>query len=298
MLPRAKITLEAQAAKKELKTIVRGEETMRVGVITVPSFYQDYNARAAGDENYRSTTRDVRKLIEEFKAGGGVDSLVLDLRENGGGHLSEAIGLVNLFVAQGPVVQLRETGGRVEVLESEGQGVVYDGPLTILVDRFSASASEIFAAAMQDYGRGLVLGQETYGKGSVQNLYPLDRYALGQDPGFGQLTVTIGMYYRVTGDSTQNRGVQPDIRLPSAISIEDVGESSRDGALPWNRIRSAEFRTQGNFTPLLGELQRTHDQRVVDNADFRYTMAEYAAIDEHAPGEGRFAQPQGPAGRA
>jgi len=280
MLPRAKITLEAQAAKKELKTIVRGEETMRVGVITVPSFYQDYNARAAGDENYRSTTRDVRKLIEEFKAGGGVDSLVLDLRENGGGHLSEAIGLVNLFVAQGPVVQLRETGGRVEVLESEGQGVVYDGPLTILVDRFSASASEIFAAAMQDYGRGLVLGQETYGKGSVQNLYPLDRYALGQDPGFGQLTVTIGMYYRVTGDSTQNRGVQPDIRLPSAISIEDVGESSREGALPWNRIRSAEFRTQGNFTPLLGELQRTHDQRVVDNADFRYTMAEYAAIDE------------------
>jgi len=280
MLPRAKITLEAQAAKKELKTIVRGEETMRVGVITVPSFYQDYNARAAGDENYRSTTRDVRKLIEEFKAGGGVDSLVLDLRENGGGHLSEAIGLVNLFVAQGPVVQLRETGGRVEVLESEGQGVVYDGPLTILVDRFSASASEIFAAAMQDYGRGVVLGQETYGKGSVQNLYPLDRYALGQDPGFGQLTVTIGMYYRVTGDSTQNRGVQPDIRLPSAISIEDVGESSRDGALPWNRIRSAEFRTQGNFTPLLGELQRTHDQRVVDDADFRYTMAEYAAIEE------------------
>jgi carboxyl-terminal processing protease len=280
MLPRAKITLEAQAAKKELKTIVRGDETMRVGVITVPSFYQDYNARAAGDENYRSTTRDVRKLIEEFKAGGGVDSLVLDLRENGGGHLSEAIGLVNLFVAQGPVVQLRETGGRVEVLESEGQGVVYDGPLTILVDRFSASASEIFAAAMQDYGRGVVLGQETYGKGSVQNLYPLDRYALGQDPGFGQLTVTIGMYYRVTGDSTQNRGVQPDIRLPSAISIEDVGESSRDGALPWNRIRSAEFRTQGNFTPLLGELQRTHDQRVVDDADFRYTMAEYAAIEE------------------
>ena len=178
------------------------------------------------------------------------------------------------------MVQLRETGGRVEVLESEGQGVVYDGPLTILVDRFSASASEIFAAAMQDYGRGVVLGQETYGKGSVQNLYPLDRYALGQDPGFGQLTVTIGMYYRVTGDSTQNRGVQPDIRLPSAISIEDVGESSREGALPWNRIRSAEFRTQGSFTPLLGELQRTHDQRVVDNADFRYTMAEYAAIDE------------------
>ena len=136
---------------------------------------------------------------------------MLDLRENGGGHLTEAIGLVNLFVPKGPVVQLRETGGRVEVLESEDKGVAYSGPLTILVDRFSASASEIFAAAMQDYGRGVVIGQETYGKGSVQNLYPLDRYALGQDPGYGQLTVTIGMYYRVTGDSTQNRGVQPDI---------------------------------------------------------------------------------------
>ncbi len=167
---------------------------------------------------------------------------MLDLRENGGGHLSEAIGLVNLFVPKGPVVQLRETGGRVEVLESEDQGAAYDGPLTILVDRFSASASEIFAAAMQDYGRGLVIGQQTYGKGSVQNLYPLDRYALGQDPGYGQLTVTIGMYYRVTGDSTQNRGVAPDLRLPSAISPDEVGESSRDGSLPWNRIRGAEFK--------------------------------------------------------
>ncbi len=241
ILPRSKITLEAQAAKKELRTIKRGDKDLRIGVITVPSFYQDYNARAAGDDDYRSTTRDVRRLIDELKAEGGVDGLVLDLRENGGGHLSEAIGLVNLFVSKGPVVQLRETGGRVEVLESEETGVAYDGPLTILVDRFSASASEIFAAAMQDYGRGLVIGQETYGKGSVQNLYPLDRYALGQDPGFGQLTVTIGMYYRVTGDSTQNRGVQPDLSLPSAISAEEVGESSRDGSLPWNRIRAADF---------------------------------------------------------
>jgi carboxyl-terminal processing protease len=178
-LPRSKITLEAQAAKKEIRKVTRGDQELKVGVITVPSFYQDYNARAAGDEDYRSTTRDVHKLLDEIKAEGGVDGLVLDLRENGGGHLSEAIGLVNLFVPKGPVVQLRETGGRVEVLESDTKEVAYDGPLTILVDRFSASASEIFAAAMQDYGRGLVIGQETYGKGSVQNLYPLDRYALG-----------------------------------------------------------------------------------------------------------------------
>jgi carboxyl-terminal processing protease len=279
MLPRAKITLEAQAAKKELRKVKRGDRELRIGVITVPSFYQDFNARTAGDEDYRSTTRDVRRLIEEFNKDGGVDGLVLDLRENGGGHLSEAIGLVNLFVPKGPVVQLRETGGRVEVLESEDQGVAYSGPLTILVDRFSASASEIFAAAMQDYGRGVVIGQETYGKGSVQNLYPLDRYALGQDPGYGQLTVTIGMYYRVTGDSTQNRGVQPDLRLPSAISPEEVGESSRDGALPWNRIRSSNFKADGALTPMLAELQRDHDARVATDPDFRYTEAEIAAVE-------------------
>lgn len=279
-LPRTRITLEAQAAKKELRTIERGDRKLRVGVITVPSFYQDYNARAAGDDDYRSTTRDVQKLLEQFKAEGGIDGLVLDLRENGGGHLSEAISLVNLFVNRGPVVQLRETGGRVEVLESETAAAVYDGPLTILVDRFSASASEIFAAAMQDYGRGVIIGQETYGKGSVQNLYPLDRYAIGQDPGYGQLTVTIGMYYRVTGDSTQNRGVQPDVRLPSAIDTEEVGESSRDAALPWNRIRPAQFRREGTMGPVIADLQRLHDQRVAGDADYTHLLSEIATLED------------------
>lgn len=279
-LPRTKITLEAQAAKKELRTIERGDRKLRIGVITVPSFYQDYNARAAGEEEFRSTTRDVRKLLDQFKAEGGIDGLVLDLRENGGGHLSEAIGLVNLFVKRGPVVQLRETGGRVEVLESEADAPVYDGPLTILVDRFSASASEIFAAAMQDYGRGVVIGQETYGKGSVQNLYPLDRYAIGQDPGYGQLTVTIGMYYRVTGDSTQNRGVQPDVRLPSAIDTEEVGESSREAALPWNRIRPAQFRREGTLGPVIAELQGLHDQRVGANPDYQHMLSEIATLED------------------
>lgn len=279
-LPRTKITLEAQAAKKELRTIERGDRKLRVGVITVPSFYQDYNARAAGDEEFRSTTRDVRRLLDEFEAEGGIDGLVLDLRENGGGHLSEAIGLVNLFVQRGPVVQLRETGGRVEVLESEADAPAYDGPLTILVDRFSASASEIFAAAMQDYGRGVVIGQETYGKGSVQNLYPLDRYAIGQDPGYGQLTVTIGMYYRVTGDSTQNRGVQPDVRLPSAIDTAEVGESSRDAALPWNRIRPAQFRRDGSLAPVIAELQELHSQRVEADPDYQHMLSEIATLED------------------
>ena len=279
-LPRTKITLEAQAAKKEIRKVKRGDKELKVGVITVPSFYQDYNARAAGDEDYRSTTRDVRKLLDEIKAEGGVDGLVLDLRENGGGHLSEAIGLVNLFVPKGPVVQLRETGGRVEVLESDDKEAAYTGPLTILVDRFSASASEIFAAAMQDYGRGLVIGQQTYGKGSVQNLYPLDRYALGQDPGYGQLTVTIGMYYRVTGDSTQNRGVMPDLALPSAISTDEVGESSRDGSLPWNRIRSSNFSREGAFTPLLPELQQEHNSRIAGDPNFQFAVNEISALEK------------------
>jgi carboxyl-terminal processing protease len=194
--------------------------------------------------------------------------------------LSEAIGLVNLFVERGPVVQLRETGGRVEVLESEAAAPAYDGPLTILVDRFSASASEIFAAAMQDYGRGVVIGQETYGKGSVQNLYPLDRYAIGQDPGYGQLTVTIGMYYRVTGDSTQNRGVQPDVRLPSAIDTAEVGESSRDAALPWNRIRPAQFRREGTLAPVIAELQGLHEQRVGADADYQHMLSEIATLED------------------
>jgi len=280
VLPRAKITLESQAAKKELRSIDRDGRKLRVGVITVPSFYQDFDARTAGNDDYRSTTRDVQKLLQEFEAEGGIDGLVLDLRENGGGHLNEAISLVNLFVDRGAVVQVRETGGRVEVLQSDADDAVYRGPLTILVDRFSASASEIFAAAMQDYGRGIVIGQETYGKGTVQNLYPLDRYALGQDPGYGQLTVTIGMYYRVTGDTTQNRGVEPDVRLPSAIDTEEVGESSRDAALPWNRIRPAQYRPEGTQGQVIVDLQRLHEQRIAGDPDFQHLVAEVATIEK------------------
>ena len=280
VLPRAKITLESQAAKKELRTIERDGRKLRVGVITVPSFYQDFDARTAGNDDYRSTTRDVQKLLQEVEAEGGIDGLVLDLRQNGGGHLNEAISLVNLFVDRGAVVQVRETGGRVEVLQSDADAAVYRGPLTILVDRFSASASEIFAAAMQDYGRGIVIGQETYGKGTVQNLYPLDRYALGQDPGYGQLTVTIGMYYRVTGDTTQNRGVEPDVRLPSAIDAEEVGESSRDAALPWNRIRPAQYRPEGTQGQVIVDLQRLHEQRIAGDPDFQHLVAEVATIEK------------------
>jgi carboxyl-terminal processing protease len=277
-LKRSKITLEAQAAQKEMHSLRRGERELKVGVISVPSFYQDFQARVAGEPEYRSTTRDVRRLIEELRTE-GVDALVVDLRDNGGGHLSEATSLVGLFVERGPVVQLRETGGRIEVLDDPEPGVAWNGPLVVLVNRQSASASEIFAGAIQDYQRGLVVGQQTYGKGSVQNLYPLDRYALGPKAGFGQLTVTIGKYYRVTGDSTQHRGVQPDITLPSLVSPEDVGESTRESALPWDRIGAARFTPEASEAPVVSLLSKVHERRVADNPDIAALMADVEAIE-------------------
>ena len=277
-LTRNKVTLEGQAAQKQVHRIQRGDREIKIGVIEVPSFYQDFQARVAGDENYRSTTRDVRRLIEELRKE-NIDSLVLDLRDNGGGHLSEATGLVGLFVERGPVVQLRETNGRIEVLDDPEPGVAWEGPLIVLVNRASASASEIFAGAIQDYHRGLVVGQQTYGKGSVQNLYPLDRYALGPKAGFGQLTVTIGKYYRVTGDSTQHRGVEPDITLPSLLSTADVGESTRESALPWDRINAAKFTPEDKALPVLPLLSHEHEVRIAHNPDFVALQGDVDAME-------------------
>jgi carboxyl-terminal processing protease len=274
---RSKITLESQAARKEIRKTRRDDREVTIGVIDVPSFYQDYQARVAGDAEYRSTTRDVRRLIEEARKE-GADALVLDLRNNGGGHLSEATSLTGLFIPQGPVVQLRETGGRIEVLDDPEPGVAWDGPLVVLVNRASASASEILAGAIQDYGRGLVVGQQTYGKGSVQSLYPLDRYSLGPRSGFGQLTVTIGKYYRVTGDSTQHRGVTPDIELPSPIDAKDVGESTRPSALPWDRIRPADFSPTAPAPGDLSLLNKIHEIRVRQDPDFNALLSDIDAV--------------------
>jgi carboxyl-terminal processing protease len=278
VLTRNKVTLEGQAAKKQVHLIRRGDREFKIGVIEVPSFYQDFQARVAGDEDYRSTTRDVHRLIEELRTE-GIDSLVIDLRDNGGGHLSEATGLVGLFVEDGPIVQLRETSGRIEVLDDPEPGIAWEGPLVVLVNRASASASEIFAGAIQDYHRGLVVGQQTYGKGSVQNLYPLDRYALGPKAGFGQLTVTIGKYYRITGDSTQHRGVEPDITLPSLLSTADVGESTQESALPWDRINAAKFEPEQTTMPVLPLVSRVHDERVAHNPDFVALQGDVDALE-------------------
>ncbi|HEY8266103.1 MAG TPA: carboxy terminal-processing peptidase [Steroidobacteraceae bacterium] len=277
-LKRAKITLESQAAKKEVHTLHRGDKDLKVGVIEVPSFYQDFQARMKGDADYRSTTRDVHRLIDELKAE-KIDSLVIDLRDNGGGHLSEATSLVGLFVERGPVVQLRESNGRIEVLDDPEPGAAWEGPLVVLVNRASASASEIFAGAIQDYQRGLVVGQQTYGKGSVQNLYPLDRYALGPNAGFGQLTVTIGKYYRVTGDSTQHRGVEPDITLPSLLNTDDIGESTRESALPWDRINAAHYTPEPAELPVVSIISREHEERVAHDPDI---LALQGDVDELA----------------
>jgi len=275
-LVRDKVKLEEQAAKSNLIEVPREDRTYRIGVIRVPSFYQDYAARSRGDEDYTSTTRDVARLIEEFEANGGIDGLVMDLRQNGGGHLSEATELSGLFLERGPVVQLRETRGNTQVLDDPSPGAIYTGPLAVLVDRYSASASEIFAAAIQDYKRGVVIGQRTFGKGSVQNLFNLDRFM--RAPGYGQLTLTIGKYYRVTGGSTQHRGVEPDIELPSLVDIDTVGESTRDTALPWDQIEPTGFRAGTTLDAEIPVLETRYQQRAASDPDFNYLVDDIDAI--------------------
>ena len=279
-LVRDKIKLEEQAAKKELLTIQLEDKRYRIGVITVPSFYQDFAARSRGDDDYTSTSRDVARLIEEFRAEGRLDGLVMDLRANGGGHLSEATELSGLFIERGPIVQLRETRGTIQQLDDPSPTAVYSGPLAVLVDRYSASASEIFAAAIQDYDRGVIVGQQTFGKGSVQNLFPLDRLMRGTDN--GQLTLTIGKYYRVTGESTQHRGVIPDIELPSMVDAAEVGESTRETALPWDRIQPTRFRADPALATQLDELRAHQQLRASNDPEFRYLLSDIAAVKEIA----------------
>ncbi len=275
---RNRISLEAQASHKALRVMERNGHDVKVGIITVPSFYQDYDASRAGAKDFRSTTRDVQRLIDELRKE-GAEVLIMDLRANGGGYLPEAESLTGLFIDRGPVVQLRDTTGRIEVDDDPDPAIFYTGPLIVLVDRFSASASEIFAGAIQDYGRGLIIGQQTYGKGTVQNAHPLNYTIFGRKPELGQLNVTIGKYYRITGESTQDRGVTPDIVLPSLIDANEVGESTRDRALPWDHINPADFKTEGDLKPSAAALQKLHDERTKDSPDFVYLREDIAALD-------------------
>jgi carboxyl-terminal processing protease len=275
---RNRVSLEAQAAHKAMRVLQRNGHDVKVGIITVPSFYQDYDASRAGAKDYRSTTRDVQRLITELKKDGS-DVLIMDLRANGGGYLPEAESLTGLFIDRGPVVQLRDTTGRIEVDEDPDPAIFYGGPMIVLVDRFSASASEIFAGAIQDYGRALIVGQQTYGKGTVQNAHPLNYTIFGRKPELGQLNVTIGKYYRITGESTQDRGVTPDIALPSLIDANEVGESTRDRALPWDHIEPAAFRAEGDLKATAASLEKLHRERTANSADFRYLHDDIAALE-------------------
>jgi carboxyl-terminal processing protease len=238
-LVRDKIKLEDQAAKKEIINYQSNGKSMKLGVVSLPSFYMDYEAYQKGDPDFRSTTRDVKKLIGELKAE-GVDGIVMDLRNNGGGSLPEAVDLTGLFIKEGPVVQVRSSGGKVDVLPDDDKEVFYGGPLVVLTNRFSASASEIFAGAIQDYQRGVVVGEPTYGKGTVQTVLDLGRF-INEKEKVGELKITFQKFYRVTGSSTQHKGVNPDINLPSAYDAEHYGESATPNALPWDVINPASY---------------------------------------------------------
>ena len=277
-LTRGAVKLEEQAAKSEIIKVPREGREWSIGVIEVPGFYRDYRALTNGDEDYTSVSKDVKRLIGELEEQ-GIDGLVIDMRGNGGGHLTEATALSGLFIDNGPIVQLRNYE---DVKRNPPQRLVdpdpvarvaYNGPLAVLVDRFSASASEIFAGAIQDYNRGVIIGQQTFGKGTVQNLYSLDQYFRSEDEkGFGQLTLTIGKYYRVTGESTQHRGVYPDIALPSNIDTEIVGESARENALPWDTIDTTRFTARSPLDTTIESLTANHVERSKDDPNYLYQM--------------------------
>lgn len=269
-IKRDKVKLEEQSASSDVIELERGNDTYRIGVINIPTFYADFRAMQQGDPDYKSTTRDVRRLIEQLQED-GVEGLVIDLRNNGGGALHEANDLVGLFIDEGPTVQIRNSANDVQVLTDQDPSVAYDGPLVVLVNRMSASASEIFAGAIQDYGRGLVVGSQTFGKGTVQAVRPLNH---------GQLKITQSKFYRVSGGSTQHKGVIPDIEIPSRVDKTRIGEDALDHALPWDQIEAVPHARYFDFSDIIDELRKRHDMRFETNAEFRLLQQEIDFLKE------------------
>ncbi len=269
-IERDKVKLEEQSASSDRIEIQRGGENFRIGVINVPTFYADFQAMQQGDPNYKSTTRDVRRLIEDLKAE-GVDGLVVDLRNNGGGALHEANDMVGLFIDEGPTVQIRNADSDVQVLTDQDPSIVYDGPLVVLVNRMSASASEIFAGAIQDYGRGLVVGSQTFGKGTVQAVRPLNH---------GQLKITQSKFYRVSGGSTQHKGVLPDIEIPTRIDKSRIGEDALENALPWDQIEAVPHTRYFDFSAVIDQLRDNHDERFAESEEFQLLQKEIDLLKE------------------
>ena len=281
---RNEVKLEEQAAQSEIIEIPldgTDGQVMKVGIIDLPVFYLDFNGRAQNLPDYRSSTRDVQRLIGELKDE-GVQGIVVDLRNNGGGSLLEATTLTGLFIDKGPVVQVRNSSGRISLEEDIDPGMAWEGPLAVLVNRYSASASEIFAAAIQDYGRGVVIGEPTFGKGTVQSLLDLDDYAPADKPGMGQLKITMAQFFRVNGGSTQNRGVVPDIRFPSAGDPEDYGERSLDNALPWTSIDAARYDPTGDLSRLVAVADNRYQGRMTENQEFNWLLSDIHDFNEHA----------------
>lgn len=268
---RAKVKLEDQAAQKAIFELSDGNRMYKIGVIDLPTFYMDFDAYARGDRNYKSTTRDVARLIEELQEA-KVDGIVLDLRNNGGGSLNEAAALTDLFIDQGPVVQIRTPERPIDRRLRSMSRALYRGPLVVMVNRLSASASEIFAGAIQDYSRGLIVGSQTFGKGTVQSVSELKE---------GNLKLTESKFYRVSGDSTQHRGVIPDIELPFLIDKEIVGESSYDKALPWDQIKEAPHAKYFNFSQILSPLISDHEERAEKDPDFVFILDQLELINKN-----------------
>ncbi len=276
-LVRKKITMEEQAAKKSVIEVKDGGVKRRIGVIALPTFYQDFDARRRGDKDYKSATRDVARLLGELKKD-KVDNVLIDLRNNGGGSLNEAVELTGLFIDKGPVVQQRNAEGKVDIESDTNAGLAWDGPVGVLINRGSASASEIFAAAIQDYGRGLIIGEGSFGKGTVQTIINLDRFGGGDKARFGELKMTVAQFFRINGGTTQLRGVTPDIKLPGGSDTDNFGESSYDNALPWVAIKPATYVPAGDLKDIVPLLDRKHDARVAKDKDFQYLQEDIALV--------------------
>ncbi len=266
-LVREKIKMEEQTAKKETLLLSRDGKPFKLGLITVPMFYRDFEGARKREQDFKSTSADVRKFISEFKQE-GIDGLVIDLRNNGGGSLIEAVDLTGLFISQGPVVQRKQSDGRISQEVDRNPEIAYNGPLAVLINRFSASASEIFAAAIQDYKRGIIVGEQSYGKGTVQSVVDLSNYLNDEKEEVGQLKITLEKFYRINGSSTQHKGVSPDFALPSAFSAEEFGESSQPSALPWDMIPTTNYQVTQSVQPeLMGKLQSAFQSRLKTNPE-------------------------------
>lgn len=301
-LVREKIILEDQSAKKSVKTIQQNGKAYKIGLITVPAFYADFKAASAGDPNYKSTTRDVRLLIDTLKNRDKVDAIMMDLRANGGGSLVEAIDLTGLFINRGPVVQVKDLKGRIDVSEDTNPGVAWDGPFAVMVDRLSASASEIFAGAIQDYGRGIVIGTQTYGKGTVQSSIDLNKLlnpsmlqrlaslinktavvkgeTAKEAPQLGQINLTMAKFYRVNGSSTQHKGVMPDVVFPSIYPLDKIGEDTEASALPWDVIPKSNYSPVSDLAAVKTQLVNRHKERMEKSTDYKLLVQDIADMQK------------------